>query len=455
MSLALQKNELSNVRETFVIGLGETGISVAQYLRKHNVAFTMLDTRSNPPQLSLFQNEFPDVDVYLEKHALELLRKTARATQFIVSPGVDTHQNELRAVLKEDDSECIGDIELFSRNTSKPMAAITGSNGKSTVTSLLAEMACSAGVKAYAGGNLGPPALDLLEHDDAELFVLELSSFQLESTQTLQPQVSVVLNVSPDHLDRHGDVDSYAQIKEHIYSNAKTSVVNRDDKYVSKMKTSGKVISFGLGSPGQGEFGLIKDGGNSFLAFGDKRLLSVEDLALQGESGILNSLAALALGYALNFPIQNMLDNLRSFKGLPHRLALVTQQQGVSWFNDSKGTNIGATISSLRSLGENIILIAGGVFKGGDLTPLKKALAKHAKQVILLGKDASLLQQQLEDTVPIELAESMQDAVETAKKLAATNDQVLLSPACASFDMYKNYIERGHDFENCVKGLLS
>ncbi|MGH1536814.1 MAG: UDP-N-acetylmuramoyl-L-alanine--D-glutamate ligase [Gammaproteobacteria bacterium] len=455
MSLALQKDDLSNIRETIVIGLGETGLSVAQHLRKQNIAFTMLDTRSNPPQLSLFQKNFPDIKVCLEKHALEQLRKTARTTQLIVSPGVDIHQEAIRAAIVENNSECIGDIELFARSTSKPIAAVTGSNGKSTVSSLLAEMACSAGVRAYAGGNLGPPALDLLEHDAAELFVLEISSFQLESTKSLAPQVSVVLNISPDHLDRHGDVENYAQIKEHIYSRAKVSVVNRDDIYVSKMKTSGKVVSFGLDRPAQGDFGVIENAEDSFLALGENALLSVDELALPGESGILNSLAALALGNALNLPMQDMLSKLRKFRGLPHRLALVSKQNGVSWFNDSKGTNIGATISSLRSLGANIILIAGGVFKGGDLTLLKEVVDEHAKRVILLGQDASLLQQQLEGDVPVELACSMQDAVEIAERIATTNDQVLLSPACASFDMYENYVERGYDFESCVKGLSS
>jgi len=266
--------------------------------------------------------------------------------------------------------------------------------------------------------------------------VLELSSFQLESTQSLAPDVSVVLNISPDHLDRHGDVDRYAQIKEQVYNNAKVSVINRDDVFVSKMEASGEAITFGLGQGGR------------------KQLLPVKDLALQGESGILNSLAALALGSALILPMIDMLNVLKNFEGLPHRLALVAKQGGVAWFNDSKGTNIGATTSSLRSLGNNIILIAGGVFKGGDLTLLKEALAKHVKQVILLGQDASLFQQQLEGIVPIKMVGSMSEAVKTALDISTTNDQVLLSPACASFDMYANYIERGNDFESCVKSAL-
>jgi UDP-N-acetylmuramoylalanine--D-glutamate ligase len=462
MGLALQKNDTDNVCETIVIGLGETGLSVAEYLSQKNIAFTMMDTRSNPPLLSMFQKEYPDVDVYLESSAIELLRKTAQTSQLILSPGVDTNNAMLSEVISKNNYECIGDIELFARSTKKPIVAITGSNGKSTVTSLLAEMASSSGVVAYAGGNLGPPALDLLKHEDAELFVLELSSFQLESTQTLQPEVSVVLNISPDHLDRHGDVDNYAHIKEHIYTNAKISVINRDDEYVSAMKTSGQVISFGLGQPseqpGEDEFGVICEGMDEYLAFGEQRLLSVNELALKGESGILNSLAALTIGHALKLPMHSMLAKLKNFKGLPHRLAFVAEQNGVSWFNDSKGTNIGATISSLRSLSNNnvanIILIAGGVFKGGDLEQLKVAISKYAKHVILLGQDASVIRQGLGVVVPIDMASSMSDAIKLAEKKATAGDRVLLSPACASFDMYDNYIERGNDFEALVKDFL-
>lgn len=456
MGFALRNNDTNNACETIVIGLGETGLSVAEYLSQKNIVFTMLDTRERPPQLPSFKQRFPGVKVYLG----ELIAKRfAHATQVIVSPGIDINQEVMREAVAINDCECIGDIELFARSTTKPVVAITGSNGKSTVTSLLTEMARSADVTAYAGGNLGPPALDLLTQEDAELFVLELSSFQLELTQSLQSEVSVVLNISPDHLDRHGDVDNYAHIKEYIYTNAKVSVINRDDEYVAAMKTSEQVISFGLGRPEGGEFGVIGENADEYLAFGEERLLPINELALKGESGVLNSLAALALGHALKLPMQKMLAKLKNFKGLPHRLAFVAEQGGVSWFNDSKGTNIGATISSLRSLNNNdvgnIILIAGGVFKGGDLEQLKAVISKYAKYVILLGQDASVLHQGLESVVAIDMASSMSHAIEIAQKHAVAGDRVLLSPACASFDMYDNYIERGNDFENLVKDVLS
>jgi len=458
MGLALQKDDENNLRETVVLGLGETGFSVAKYLSKQHIAFKMMDTRTNPPDLALFKSAYPHTEVYLDAVAVDQLHKITEPTQLIVSPGVDINQDLLQQTIASENSECIGDIELFARVTNKPIVAITGSNGKSTVTSLLAEMARFANIKAYAGGNLGPPALDLLEHEDAELFVLELSSFQLETTHSLQAKVSAVLNISADHLDRHGSVENYAQIKEQIYNETKTSVVNRDDKYVSRMKTSGKVISFGLGAPQAGHFGVIDNENKKFLAFGKDYLICVSELALPGEAGILNSLAALAMGHAMSFPMQDMLETLKVFKGLPHRLALVVTHQEVSWFNDSKGTNIGATISSLCSLADNrnnIILIVGGVFKGGEIAGLKDAVDKHAKHVILIGQDAALLQEGLQGAVPVSAAGSMQEAVSVAQKLASKGDQVLLSPACASFDMYNNYIERGEDFENCVRGLLA
>ena len=455
MSLALQNNDIHNIGETIVIGLGETGLSVARHLRKLNVSFTMFDTRAKPPKLDAFRQEFPDIEVRLEELSDVVL---ARASKIIVSPGVDVNQEAIRKVVMDNGCECIGDIELFLCSTEKPIVAITGSNGKSTVTSLFNEMAKACGINSYAGGNLGPPALDLLDCEDATLFVLELSSFQLESVDSLQTKACVVLNISPDHLDRHGDVDSYAAIKERIYSNASFSIFNRDDEIVSQMKLSGEVFSFGLSSPKEGEFGILDDNGCMSLALGNKSLLPVRDLALQGESGALNSLAALALGHALQFPIMSMLDCLKKFKGLPHRLALVETINNVKWFNDSKGTNIGATISSLRSLENNIILIAGGVFKGGDIAQLKEAVVAHAKQVILIGQDARQLKQGLEDAsqihMPINIVSSMSEAVELAQKNTIAGDQVLLSPACASFDMYNNYIERGDDFEHCVKGLL-
>ncbi len=436
-------------RETVVIGLGVTGLSMARYLHDCGISFVMADTRTLPPKLDTFKKKFPSVEIYLGELSTSLFKG---AKQILVSPGVDINNQHIRAAVRQG-AECYGDVELFASNTQKPIVAITGSNGKSTVTSLVTAMAKSAGVKAYAGGNLGPPAIELLSFHDAELFVLELSSFQLESTHSLKPRVSAVLNISPDHLDRHKNVDRYTSIKAKIYAGAAASIINRDDKLVAKMKTSGTVVSFGLSHSSDEGFGVVHDGGNIFLAKGKHCLLATKELALQGETGVLNSLAALAIGEVLGLSLEKMLGTLKDFKGLPHRLSLIGRAGGVSWFNDSKGTNIGASISSLRSLQTDIILLAGGVFKGGNLHLLHDAVSRHARHVVLFGQDAGLLEQALHGAASTHTANSIRDAVCIAQNLSKSGDKVLLSPACASFDMYENYIARGEDFEFCVKEI--
>lgn len=450
MGFALYKQQVDKRYETMVVGLGETGLSIARYLHDRGIPFAVADTRSLPPKINSFRQQFPDVDVYLGKLSAGLFQGIKR---ILVSPGIDINNQCLQAAVRQG-AECYGDIELFANNTQTPIVAITGSNGKSTVASLVTAMARSAKVKAYAGGNLRPPAMDLLGFRDAELFVLELSSFQLESTCSLQPLVSVVLNISPDHLDRHKSIGRYTRIKEKIYAHAKISVINRDDVLVTKMKTSGKVVSFGLGYSADDEFGVVHDNGNTFLAKGQRCLLATDELTLLGEAGVFNSLAALAIGEALKLPLEKMLYTLKHFKGLAHRLSLVGKADGVFWFNDSKGTNIGASVSSLRSLQANIILLAGGVFKGGDLHVLRETVAKHARYVVLFGRDAGVLKRALHGAAIIHVADSIRAAVGIAQRLSKSGDKVLLSPACASFDMYEDYVARGEDFEACVREMV-
>ncbi len=449
MGVALQKQMTDRNNERIVIGLGKTGLSVARHFYSRGVPFVMADTRDNPPRINTFKKEFPDACVCAGALSKQLFAGTK---QIIVSPGVDIRNPVIQSAIVQG-AECFGDIELFANANQIPVVAITGSNGKSTVTQLVTEMACAAGVQAYAGGNIGAPALDILEYDDAELFVLELSSFQLESTRSLRSRVSAVLNVSADHLDRHDSIERYADIKAKIYKHTACSVINRDDEFVTKMKTSGTVTSFGIGRPAYQGFGLLHQGMRAFLAKDGDCLLPVDELAMQGESGILNALAALSIGTALGLSMGEMLLVLTSFKGLPHRLSWVGESRGVAWFNDSKGTNVGASATSLRSLKSNIVLLAGGVFKGGDLDYFRSAVTKHAKHVILFGRDAGLLQEALRGATCIHSADSMRDAVIKANNLSAAGDKVLLSPACSSFDMYEDYIERGRDFENCVREL--
>lgn len=450
MGLALQSSYSERDYENVIVGLGDTGLSVANFMRTHKKPFVIVDSRSNPPQLNKFKELFPQAEVILGEFSEEIFK---HAKQIILSPGIDIKDPIIRAAVSSG-INCIGDIEIFAKNVKIPTISITGSNGKSTVTSLVVNMANEANVKAYAGGNLGPPALDLLRHKDAELFVLELSSFQLESTLSLKSAVSSVLNISPDHLDRHGSVDHYAQIKAKIYERTKCSVINRDDTYVSSMEVEGDVISFGLDQPIKKNFGLVAHSNEIFLAQGNKLLMPASRILMYGEAGILNSLAALAVGYSIQLPMEKMLEVLTTFKGLPHRLSCVRTLKGVSWFNDSKGTNVGATTSSIKSLDKNIILLAGGVHKGGDLDLLSKAVKKHVQSVILFGQDATTIKQALIGaTNDIQIVGSMCDAVSIANDKSKSGDKVLLSPACASFDMYSNYIERGNNFEFYVRAL--
>ena len=450
MGLAIQKQMIENHRERIVVGLGKTGLSVARHLYRQGEPFVMADNRDIPPGLNNFKKEFPQLRIFTGAFTEQLF---AGVRQIIVSPGVDTRDPAIQAAVDQG-ADCIGDIELFANANEVPVVAVTGSNGKSTVVQLVTEMARASGLCAYAGGNIGTPVLDLLEKEDAQLFVLELSSFQLESTRSLQPRVSAVLNVSADHLDRHESLKRYARIKSRIYGHAGSSVVNQDDKLVMQMKTSGHVTHFGLGRPADQGFGLVQRDTRSYLAQGNHCLLATHELKMQGESGILNALAALAIGNCMGLSMQKMLSVLASFKGLPHRLSRVGDSHGVTWFNDSKGTNIGASVASLKSLDSNVILLAGGVFKGGDLAHFRTYVAHHAKHVILFGQDSDLLHRALNDAVQIHSADSMRDAVLKAQALSVAGDKVLLSPACASFDMYADYIERGTDFENCVRELV-
>ena len=449
MALARRELIMENAHERIVVGLGKTGLSVARHLHRRGIPFAMADTRDQPPGLAAFRQEFPQLDICTGALPAQWF---AAASQIILSPGVDTRNPAVRAAIARG-AECVGDVELFASANQAPVVAVTGSNGKSTVVQLVTEMASACGLCAYAGGNIGTPALDLLEKDDAQLLVLELSSFQLESTRSLRPRIGAVLNVSADHLDRHASLERYAEIKARVYAHAGCCVVNRDDGLVMKMQTSGAVTDFGLGRPTGHGFGLLQRGMHSYLAQGDHCLLSADKLMMQGEAGALNALAALAIGHALGLSMEGMCSVLTRFKGLPHRFSRVGESRGVAWFNDSKGTNVGASVMSLRSLESNVILLAGGIFKGGDLAGLRSAVARHARHVIVFGQDSDLLRQALHGTVQIHSADTLRDAVARAQALSVAGDKVLLSPACASFDMYEDYAERGRDFEHCVREL--
>jgi UDP-N-acetylmuramoylalanine--D-glutamate ligase len=437
---------------TLVIGLGETGLSVARYLLRHDVTVAIVDSRENPPGLERLRNELPaDVALFLGGFRDEAF---ARAEQIVVSPGVPLALPQIAAA-RARGVAVIGDIELFAQAATAPVIAVTGSNGKSTVVTLLGAMARRAGLDARVGGNIGTPALDLLEDHEPDLYVLELSSFQLETLQSLCPCAAVVLNVSEDHLDRYRDLQEYAAAKQVIYHNADIQVVNRDDPVAAALAdSSGPQVGFGSREPTGDDYGLVSHAGELWLARGDERLLPAAAVRMAGRHNLTNALAALALGEAAALPLDAMLETLTEFQGLPHRMQLVAEHHGVRWYNDSKGTNVGATLAAIAGIDTGLVLIAGGDGKGADFSALATALQGKGRGAVLIGRDAPLLENVLQDVLPLARATDMREAVRLAAAMAQPGDAVLLSPACASTDMYRNYAERGEKFMQAVQEQL-
>lgn len=450
-----QPTEQAAKPRTLVVGLGKTGLSCARYLRARGLSVAVVDSRPSPPALEQAREEIPDVALFVggfEPHVF------AAADRLVVSPGVPLDQPELVAAAARG-VPIVGDIELFAHAAQAPVAAITGSNGKSTVTTLLGQMARLAGTRVAVGGNLGDPALDLLA-DGVELYVLELSSFQLESTETLAPEVATVLNVSPDHMDRYPDLEAYAAAKARIFRGARTAVLNRDDPLVCAMAPGARTErGFTLGNPTRDEdFGLREREGEVWLARGRSPLLAARELAVFGRHNLANALAALAMGEACGLPQDAMIESLRGFKGLPHRTALVAERRGVRWYDDSKGTNPGATVAALDGLiapggSGRAVLIAGGDCKGANFSALAGAVKRTARAVVLIGRDAPMIERVLAGRVSLLHAQDMKGAVALAAEVAQPGDCVLLSPACASFDMFDNYEHRGRVFSEAVERL--
>jgi UDP-N-acetylmuramoylalanine--D-glutamate ligase len=440
--------------DTLVVGLGDTGLACARFLAARGERFAVADSRTNPPGIDELKRELPEVACHCGDFDATLLRSARR---LLLSPGV-APQHPAIAAAQQAGVAVLGDIELFARHADAPVVAITGSNGKSTVTTLLGEMAQAAGKVVRVGGNIGTPALALLSAEAPDLYVLELSSFQLEVTSSLNAAAAVVLNISEDHLDRHGTLSHYAAIKQTIYRGDGVVILNRDDAQVMAMAQPGRVtVSFGLdGAPTENDFGLLQRDGISWLGKGHEPLLAVTAMKMPGRHNWSNALAALALGEAVGIDMAAMVQVLRDFPGLPHRCQWVAEQHGVNFYEDSKGTNVGATLAALEGMpGERVVLIAGGQGKGQDFAPLRPALAARARAVVLMGEDAPLMEQALAGAAPLVLAADIDDAVARARELAQPGDSVLLSPACASFDMFRNYVHRGEAFVAAVLGVTS
>lgn len=438
-----------------IVGLGATGLSCARYLNDRGVPIAVTDTRANPPHLAALYEHCPGVSVALGGFDTELLSK---ATRIILSPGVAMREPVILQQM-ERGIPIIGDIELFAQAVNVPVIAITGTNAKSTVTTIVGKMAEAAGYTVAVGGNLGVPALDLLlKNPTANLFVLELSSFQLETMVSLKPKIATVLNVTPDHMDRYENFVEYQRAKYRVYQHCQIAVCNRDDSLTECYSTTLQdKFHFTLNIPTKSEFGLLTKAGETYLAYENNVLLPVNELPVVGKHYQANALASLAIGYGFGLPFVPMLNVLRDFKGLPHRCEFVREHRGVRWYNDSKGTNVGATQAAIVGLGSEImgklVMIMGGVGKNADFSSLAAVIEKYSRHVVLIGEAAKEIAEALGDRVALSYASTMEDAIREANAAAQVNDSVLLSPACASFDMFNNYEHRGHVFTEIVKKL--
>ena len=438
-----------------VAGLGISGVSAVNFLHEQGYRVAVTDSRETPPG----HDQIPaEVKTSFGQLDLELL---LQAEEIILSPGLAPQLPEIQQAIAKG-IPVVSDIQLLRRATDVPIVAITGSNAKSTVTTLIGQMSQNAGRKVAVGGNLGRPALDLLK-DQPELIVLELSSFQLETTSNLNAAVAVVLNMSEDHLDRHGDMFGYHKAKHRIFQGVKKVVYNRDDSLTRPLVPDQTPMqSFGLNAPDLNQYGILReDNGTLWLARGRERLIKSSELYIQGTHNVANALACLALGEAIGLPRDSMLETLTQFKGLEHRCEYVKTVHGVRYYNDSKGTNVGATLAAIDGLGAaiepqqgKVVVILGGQGKGQDFSLLKDSVAKYVKVAILIGEDAPILQIALQGSTELIQAQSLKQAVELAQAKTTEHDVVLLSPACASFDMFTGYPDRGHQFVACVNTLV-
>ena len=435
-------------KKDLVVGLGATGLSVARYLHRSGLDATFVDSREEPPGIDELNEVWPDADVSLGD--MQLPKNIDR---IIVSPGIADNDPLLKEARKAK-IEILSDIELFAREANAPFVAITGSNGKSTVTTLLYHMGRAAGQETLAGGNLGEPALDLLDYDTPDLYALELSSFQLQRTESLPAAVAVLLNVSADHLDWHASKKEYEQSKYRIFREADAAVINRADKRAAKeTKKMDNVVSFGMDQPEDGQYGIRNEDGADYLVRGDTMLIATSDMEMYGLHNQANALAALAAGELLGFDMAAMLQVLDEFPGLPHRMQFVARKGAVDFINDSKATNIAAAVASIESVNGMVVLVAGGEGKGGDFAELAAALENKLRAAVLIGTDAAAIASALDTVMPVYFAQDMEDAVLQAAAFAESDDTVLLAPACASFDQFENYAARGDAFRTVVEAL--
>lgn len=435
---------------TLVVGLGKTGLSCARYLSGLGHQLHVVDTRENPPGLAHLKKEVPAATTVLG----EILESQLdNVDQLVVSPGLPMDMPLLQAA-RAKQIPVLSDIDLFAAVALAPVIGITGSNGKSTVTSMLNDMVIAAGYRVKTGGNLGVPALDLLEGEEPDFYILELSSFQLERSGVLPLRVATVLNLSPDHLDQHRSYEEYIEAKAKILEACENPVINRDDPVVmGLLRGESEFTAFGLSEPLEQDLGIRVVDGQRCFCRGTTVLMPVSELGTVGRHNEANALAALALGSVMGLADAAMANALRAFRGLEHRMQEVRNRNGVRWINDSKGTNVGATVAAVRGLDGPLVLIAGGLAKNADFQPLATALADRTIAIVLIGRDARIMREELQGVCRIVMAGDMADAVNQADAIATAGTTVLLSPACASQDMFDDYAHRGRVFAELVGGL--
>ena len=452
------KLELKDKR-VLVLGLGDTGLSALRWLNRQGALLSVADTRQMPPGLALLEVELPETKLYLGALTPQAFEGVDLV---VISPGVSLSEPSVQAVIQRG-VPVIGDVELFAqhRPSGTKLIAITGSNGKSTVTTMVGEMCRASGLKTTVAGNIGLPVLDTLNGDIPDVYVLELSSFQLETTSSLNATAATVLNISEDHMDRYHGLMDYAAAKARIFSGTGVQVLNRQDSMSLDMTLEGRTcVTFGLDEAKNAEdFGLGQKDGATILMRGENELITSHELKISGLHNAANALAAMALCEVIGLQKEVMIKALREYKGLPHRVEWVAEIGNITFYDDSKGTNVGATCAALQGLvGPNdsskIVLIAGGDGKGQDFSPLSGIVARNARAVVLIGRDALEIQKGLNvESIHIVKVETLELAVKAAYDLAQPGDAVLLSPACASFDMFRNYVHRAEVFVQSVKAL--
>jgi UDP-N-acetylmuramoylalanine--D-glutamate ligase len=441
-------------KQVLVLGLGETGLSAVHWLHRQGARLSVADTRENPPGVEALKTAFPQVTLHTGAFTAAIFE----AKDLVVSsPGIALSEPEIQAAIARGIA-VVGDVELFAqyRPVNAKVIAITGANGKTTVTTLVGEMCKAAGLNTIVAGNIGLPVLDALNMETPDVYVLELSSFQLETTSSLVVDAAAMLNLSEDHMDRYAGMQDYAIAKARIFYNAKLQVLNRDDAWSMLMsRPKLQQVTFGLSEVDDAQdYGLRVVDGETWLSCGTHDLMNIRDLKIAGLHNAANALAAIALCRGIGIEYAPIMQTLYNFKGLPHRVEWVAEIDDVDYYDDSKGTNVGATCAALAGLPRKVVLIAGGDGKGQDFSPLKQPVAENARAVVLIGRDAALIERELLETnVPLYQAADLPEAVNIAKKLAQAGDAVLLSPACASFDMFKNYVHRAEVFVAAVKRL--